>query len=143
MFEAIARSSRRRWTLVLVSLSACVLATTASAHRSDFRPGKWPSSTVLIGYSNEQALEAALRGRGATVVGRAGFHPAAGFRPAAGDESLVLTDEAALRRPDDVATVLVAAGHPPTGLTMAHDDLESHFLRLVGGGAGKDGGDDG
>ena len=71
MFEAIATSSRRRWTLVVVSLSAFVLATTASAHRSEFRPGKWPSSTVLIGYSSEQALEAALRGRGATVVDRA------------------------------------------------------------------------
>ena len=71
MFDAIARSPRRRWTLVIASLSACVLATGASAHRNDFRPGKWPSHTVLIGYSSEQALESALRGRGATVVGRA------------------------------------------------------------------------
>ena len=54
--------------------------------------------------------------------------------------ALVLTDEAALRRPDDVATALVAAGYPPTGLTVTHDDLESHFLRLVGADTG---GDDG
>ena len=38
---------------------------------SEFRPAKWPSPTVLIGYSSERALADALRGRGATVVGRA------------------------------------------------------------------------
>jgi ABC-2 type transport system ATP-binding protein len=65
---------------------------------------------------------------------------AAGFDPGGPDGALVLTDEAALRRPDDVATVLVAAGYPPTGLTVTRDDLESHFLRLVGAGTG---GDDG
>lgn len=78
----------------------------------------------------------------------AGFHPDAATTgdqpgPAAGAGSsgaLVLSDEAALRRPDDVATVLVAAGCPPTGLTVTHDDLESYFLRLIGAGAG---GDDG
>jgi ABC-2 type transport system ATP-binding protein len=74
-----------------------------------------------------------------------GFDP--GGNATAGDGSgspvgsLVLTDEVAVRRPDEVATVLVAAGCPPTGLTVTHDDLESHFLRLVGAaGSGGDGG---
>ena len=58
-------------TIAAVSLFACVLASSASAHRSDFRPGAWPSATVLIGYSSEQALQDALRGRGAAVVGKA------------------------------------------------------------------------
>jgi ABC-2 type transport system ATP-binding protein len=66
---------------------------------------------------------------------------AAGYDPTTAGETgdeLILTDETALRRPDDVATALVAAGHPPTGLTVAHDDLESHFLRLVAGRTGGD-----
>ena len=58
-------------TIVVVSMFACLLATSASAHRSDFRPGTWPSATVLIGYSSEPALQAALRGRGAAVVDKA------------------------------------------------------------------------
>jgi ABC-2 type transport system ATP-binding protein len=82
---------------------------------------------------------------GARVALRAaGFNPygtaTAGYGSGVPDGALVLTDEAALRRPDDVAAVLVAAGYPPTGLTVTHDDLESHFLRLVGAGTG---GDDG
>jgi ABC-2 type transport system ATP-binding protein len=56
----------------------------------------------------------------------------AGFDPIGAGDGLVLTDETALARPDDVAAALVAAGCPPTGLTVTHDDLESHFLRLVG-----------
>jgi ABC-2 type transport system ATP-binding protein len=65
---------------------------------------------------------------------------AAGFHPNGAGDGLVLTEQAALTRPDDVATALVTAGHPPTGLTVTHDDLESHFLRLVGAATG---GDDG
>lgn len=66
---------------------------------------------------------------------------AAGYAPTAPDDAgaLVLTDEAALRRPDDVATALVAARHPPTGLTVTHDDLETHFLRLIGERGGDSG----
>jgi subtilisin family serine protease len=67
---AISKRSRRSLALVVASMSAFVLVTSASAHRSEFRPGKWPSHTVLVGYSSEQALEAALRGRRAHVVAR-------------------------------------------------------------------------
>jgi ABC-2 type transport system ATP-binding protein len=90
------------------------------------------------------AAELARRERPRLVVtardlagARAALH-AAGFHPGDPDGALVLTDEVALRRPDDVATALVAAGYPPTGLTVTHDDLESHFLRLVGAGTGGD-----
>jgi ABC-2 type transport system ATP-binding protein len=88
---------------------------------------------------------AALRAAGFDPSGPAARDGAVGHGPvghgpvggrSAPDGALILTDEAALRRPDDVACVLVAAGCPPTGLTVAHDDLESHFLRLVGAGAG-------
>jgi hypothetical protein len=67
---AVSKRSRRSWALAVASIVAFVLTTSASAHRSEFRPGKWPSQTVLIGYSSEQALETALRGRNARVVAR-------------------------------------------------------------------------
>ncbi len=46
--------------------------------------------------------------------------------------SLVVRDERAVQRPDDVATILVGAGCPPTRLVVQREDLESYFLRLVG-----------
>ena len=58
---------------------------------------------------------------------------AAGFQTeTTGDGSLVVRDERAVHRPDDVATVLVGAGCPPTRLVVEREDLESYFLRLVG-----------
>ena len=64
------KRSRRLCALAVVSTFAFAFATSASGHRSDFRPGTWPSQTVLIGYSSEPALESALRGRNARVVAR-------------------------------------------------------------------------
>jgi len=37
-----------------------------------------------------------------------------------------------VHRPDEVATLLVAAGCPPTRLAVEREDLETYFLRLVG-----------
>lgn len=45
---------------------------------------------------------------------------------------LLLTDEHALLRPDQVATVLVHAGAPPTELRLEEEDLETYFLRAIG-----------
>lgn len=57
----------------------------------------------------------------------------AGLSPCDGrDGTLVVRDEAAIARPDDIATLLVNAGHPPTLLHVEHEDLERYFLRLVG-----------
>ncbi|MEU4235244.1 ABC transporter ATP-binding protein [Nonomuraea sp. NPDC026600] len=56
-----------------------------------------------------------------------GYHP----HPAPGG-GLQLTDEHALARPDQVATVLVQAGVPPTRLLTEEEDLEAYFLRIVG-----------
>lgn len=44
---------------------------------------------------------------------------------------LVLSDDWALRHPDEVATTLVRAGAPPTRLAVVSEDLEAYFLRLV------------
>ena len=43
-----------------------------------------------------------------------------------------LKDSSAVERPDDIATQLVNAGHPPTMLHVEQEDLEHYFLRLVG-----------
>ncbi len=94
MVTAGSKRTHRRWTLVLVaSIFASVLATSASAHRSEFTPGKWPSHTVLIGYSSEQALETALQGRGAHVVARVPSLRTVAVRPS-GDAASFAADVA-------------------------------------------------
>jgi ABC-2 type transport system ATP-binding protein len=47
--------------------------------------------------------------------------------------SLSLVDPRALSAPEQVATVLVNAGAPPTRLGVERESLEDHFLRLTGG----------
>jgi len=61
------------------------------------------------------------------VLARAGF--AAEMTP---DGCLEVRDDTALDRPEEVATLLVHAGHPPTLLMVEQEDLEHFFLRLVG-----------
>lgn len=57
----------------------------------------------------------------------------AGYRvDASGAGGLTLAEDRAVRRPDDVATLLVEAGCPPTRLAVEQDDLETCFLSLVG-----------
>ncbi len=51
------------------------------------------------------------------------------------DTTVTSLDPAAIAAPDRVATLLVAAGSPPMRLAVEHEDLESHFLRLTGGGS--------
>jgi ABC-2 type transport system ATP-binding protein len=51
---------------------------------------------------------------------------------------LELNQPSAIERPDDIASLLVKAGSPPTQLLEQEEELEQYFLRLVGGnGAGK------
>jgi ABC-2 type transport system ATP-binding protein len=58
----------------------------------------------------------------------------AGFTPSrqAGNGALELTDRRAVEQPDEIARLLVAAGTPPITLKVEQDDLETHFLRLIG-----------
>jgi ABC-2 type transport system ATP-binding protein len=46
--------------------------------------------------------------------------------------TIELKEATAVERPDDIATKLVKAGHPPTMLDVEQEDLEHYFLRLVG-----------
>ena len=48
------------------------------------------------------------------------------------DGSLELKDASSIERPDDIASLLVKAGTPPTHLTVEEEELEHYFLRLVG-----------
>ena len=48
------------------------------------------------------------------------------------DGTLALNQAAALERPDDIASLLVQAGTPPTELLVEEEELEDYFLRLVG-----------
>jgi ABC-2 type transport system ATP-binding protein len=74
-------------------------------------------------------------GAAAEVLRRAGFHP----RDNVDGDGLVLSDEPAVDAPDAVATLLVAAGCPPTRLAVEREDFETYFLRTVGGPGGGDG----
>lgn len=48
------------------------------------------------------------------------------------NDSIQVSDEPAIQRPDEIAARLVHAGHPPTMLNVEQEDLERYFLRLVG-----------
>jgi ABC-2 type transport system ATP-binding protein len=41
-------------------------------------------------------------------------------------------NEEAIDKPDNIATLLVNAGCPPTLLKVEEEDLESYFLRTIG-----------
>lgn len=53
------------------------------------------------------------------------------------DGALEVKGRYAVEKPDDIATLLVQAGNPPTMLVVDREDLEDYFLRLIGmdGGA--------
>ena len=56
----------------------------------------------------------------------------AGYEVRAMNNHLSLTQSHAITHPDQVATILVKAGSPPTRITVQQDDLEQHFLQLTG-----------
>jgi ABC-2 type transport system ATP-binding protein len=57
----------------------------------------------------------------------------AGYSPRLESTSLTLVEPRAIGSPEDVARVLVEANASPTRLAVVQEDLEDHFLRLVGG----------
>jgi ABC-2 type transport system ATP-binding protein len=58
----------------------------------------------------------------------------AGYAVRACDSMLVLDEARALAAPDEVAALLVGAGAPPTRLAVEQEDLEEHFMHLIGAG---------
>jgi ABC-2 type transport system ATP-binding protein len=59
-----------------------------------------------------------------------------GYAVSASNEAIVLTDSRAIQRPDEIASILVYTGHPPLALNLEEEDLESYFLRVIGGNKG-------
>lgn len=57
----------------------------------------------------------------------------AGYTVRVSESTLFLNEARAIEAPDEVATILVNAGTPPTRLAVAQENLEDHFLRLTGG----------
>jgi len=57
----------------------------------------------------------------------------AGFAIKANASTIFLNEARAIDAPDEVATILVNAGAPPTKLVVEQEDLEAHFMRLTGG----------
>ncbi len=53
------------------------------------------------------------------------------------DGSIELNSAAAIERPDEINSLLVKAGTPPTQLVVEEEELEQYFLRLVGMDGGK------
>jgi ABC-2 type transport system ATP-binding protein len=45
---------------------------------------------------------------------------------------IVLNEGRAINAPENVATLLVSAGAPPTRLAVVQQSLEDHFLGLTG-----------
>jgi ABC-2 type transport system ATP-binding protein len=56
----------------------------------------------------------------------------AGFVVKGNESTIFLTEPRAIETPEEVATLLVTAGTPPTRLAVVQEDLEEHFLRLTG-----------
>jgi ABC-2 type transport system ATP-binding protein len=48
------------------------------------------------------------------------------------DAMLVIDDEAVIRNPEVIATILVNNQLPPSLLSLVEEDLESYFLRMIG-----------
>jgi ABC-2 type transport system ATP-binding protein len=48
------------------------------------------------------------------------------------DGTLELKNASSVERPDDINSLLVKAGTPPTQLMVEEEELEQYFLRLVG-----------
>jgi ABC-2 type transport system ATP-binding protein len=56
----------------------------------------------------------------------------AGFVVEVDESTINLNDARAIDAPDEVATILVNAGTPPTRLAVEQENLEDYFLRLTG-----------
>jgi ABC-2 type transport system ATP-binding protein len=67
-----------------------------------------------------------------TEGGRAALSKAGYAAASTGDGALEVTAEDAIQNPDDIAALLVHAGHALTQLLVEQEDLEHYFLRLIG-----------
>jgi ABC-2 type transport system ATP-binding protein len=98
----------------------------------------------LIEELDSTTLEASTRTRlevGSRDIARAAETlRAAGFEVHQGAVDTLVLMGRAVHHPEEVATALVEGGEPPTRLAVVDEDLEGHFMRLVGHHADAPGG---
>lgn len=56
----------------------------------------------------------------------------AGFKVTLNHETILIEDPEAIEHPDNIAYVMVNAGIPPTRLAVEQQNLEDHFIQLIG-----------
>ena len=90
----------------------------------------------LIEELDSTTLEASTRTRlevGSRDLSRAAqILRAAGFSVQQSAVDTLVLEGRAVGHPEEVATALVEGGEPPTRLAVVDEDLEGHFMRLVG-----------
>jgi ABC-2 type transport system ATP-binding protein len=90
----------------------------------------------LIEETDSASLEASMRTRlevaSRDTIRAAGILSGAGFAVRLGTGDTLVLEGWAVLHPEEVATALVEAGEPPTRLVVVEEDLEAHFMRLVG-----------
>ncbi len=84
------------------------------------------STTLEASTRTRLEVESRDATRAAAILRGAGFAV-----QSVADDTMVLEGGAVLH-PEEVATVLVEGGEPPTRLVVVAEDLEAHFMRLVG-----------
>ena len=57
----------------------------------------------------------------------------AGYKFTISGGTFLIDDEHAIEHPDDIAQMLVNAGTPPTRLAVEQQNLEEHFMQIIGG----------
>ena len=57
----------------------------------------------------------------------------AGYKFSISGGAFLIDDEHAIEHPDDIAQMLVNAGTPPTRLAVEQQNLEEHFMQIIGG----------
>ncbi|MBC7877944.1 MAG: ABC transporter ATP-binding protein [Anaerolineales bacterium] len=57
----------------------------------------------------------------------------AGYKLTTQDKTITLEDDYATEHPDEIARILVNAGNPPTRLAVEQQNLEEHFMQIIGG----------
>lgn len=56
----------------------------------------------------------------------------AGYQPIIQNDMMVIDNEYAIEHPDDIAHILVNSGTPPTRLAVEQQNLEEHFMQIIG-----------
>jgi len=56
----------------------------------------------------------------------------AGFKVTLSHETMVMEEPQAIEHPDNIACIMVNAGTPPTKLAVEQQNLEDHFMQLIG-----------